>query len=204
MRRTRLFCVLVGLLLELGCDSPQEPSAAAVVSRAKSASRAIASVPSPVPSISPAALKETAAIGEMGEWIDAKLYRFRVGRIARCEDKRPDKDSAGVVRLGVAVEISARADNVLAAPRDVTLSHAGVIVNSLIVTSAPKACQPLMQPTTLQEGQSTSGFVLFDAPDIEFARSSVLGYRPARWGGAPLAEVKLPACLDDCPKKAKP
>jgi hypothetical protein len=197
-----LFSVLVGSLLELGCDSPKESPAATAVPRVKSAARAIASAPSAIPSISPAALRETAASGQMGEWIDAKLYRFRVGRVARCEDERSEKDT--VVRLGVAVEVSARADNVLAAPRDVTLSRSGVIVNSLIATSAPKACQPLMQPTTLQEGQSASGFVLFDAPDLEFARAAVIGYRPARWGGAPLAEVKLPACLDDCPKPTKP
>lgn len=204
-RRLSWFVLLVPCLLGAGCSKKTPAPASESTLQAKSAEKARGPQPPPVPatSISPAALKEEPpARGVPGEWIDAKLYRIRVGRVLRCEEGA--KPVAGSMRLGIEVEIAARANDVFVAARDVALAHDGVIVNSLHAASAPKACQPLFQPTMLQEGKSASGVVLFDAPDSAFARAASLTYQPARWGGAPLAQVKLPTCLDQCQTAKQP
>jgi hypothetical protein len=198
--RRRPWFVLSTALLGAACNSETPPPPMKASSRPQSAAAASGAKPRPKPaaSIAPVALKEEPPPrGVAGEWIDAKMYRIRVGRVIRCDD--PSAKRAGSsIRLGVELEIAARADNVFVASRDVGLAREGVLVDSVHATEAPKACQPLFQPTTLREGKSTSGVVLFDAPDVEFARTAVLTFRPTRWGGAPLTEVKLPACLDAC------
>lgn len=191
--------VLLTALLGAACNSetPLPPSKASSQTESTTAARE-AKPRMPAASIDPVAHKEAPPPrGVAGEWIDAKMYRIRVGRVLRCDDSSATRAGRSV-RLGVEVEIAARADNVFVASRDVALAREGVLVDGLHATEAPKACQPLFQPTTLREGKSTSGVVLFDAPDVEFARTAVLTFRPTRWGGAPLTEVKLPACLDAC------
>ena len=202
VRRTRRlpWSVLLTALLGAACNTETPAPATKASSQPKTATATREAKPGPLPaeSIAPVALKEEPPPrGVAGEWIDAKMYRIRVGRVLRCDD--PSAKRAGSsIRLGVELEIAARADNVFVASRDVGLAREGVLVDSVHATEAPKACQPLFQPTTLQEGKSTSGVVLFDTPDVEFARTAVLTFRPTRWGGAPLTEVKLPACLDAC------
>lgn len=193
--RRRSWFVLLAAWAIAACE--REPPAPAAPSTSQPKSAAIAretrSRPAPVGSVAPVTLNDAPAPrGIAGEWIDAKMYRIRVGRVLRCE--APSVKQAGeVVRLGVEVEIAARADNVFVAPRDVALARDGVIVESLHAATVPKGCLPLFQPTTLKEGKSASGLVLFDTPDSEFARAASLTFRPTRWGGAPLTEVKLPA-----------
>ena len=205
-RRLSWFVLIVPSLFGAGCNREEPAPANPSTSQPKSAQtpRPSKAPPTPATSISPAALKEEPPPrGLAGEWIDAKLYRIRVGRVFRC-DEAPAKAATGSVRLGIEVEIAARSNNVFVAPRDVALANEGVIVNSVRATTAPKTCQPLFQPTMLQEGKSASGVVLFDAPDIAFARTASVTYQPARWGGAPLAQVKLPACLDQCQGAKQP
>lgn len=199
-RRRSWFVLLACVLLGAGCNAEARAPAdkAGLQPKSSAAPREAKREPPLAASITKVALKEEPPPrGVTGEWIDAGMYRVRVGRVLRCDDASAKQPGSGV-RLGVEVEIAARTNNVFVASRDVALAHGGVIVDSLNVTTAPRACQPLFQPTTLQEGQRTSGVVLFDAPDLDFARTAVLTYRPTRWGGAPLTEVRLPACLDAC------
>ena len=191
--------LLAPALVVAGCNRTERAPASDRESQPQKAveARAPERAPAPATSLSPVVLKETPPPhGKTGEWIDAKLYRLRVGRVLRCAEG-PEQPGAPL-RLGVEIEITARADNVFVASRDVALARDGVIASSQHVTRAPKNCQPLLAPTTLQEGKSVSGVVVFDVPDLEFARTALLTYQPTRWGGAPLAEVKLSACLDAC------
>ena len=129
------------------------------------------------------------------------MYKFRLGEIHRCSPGRP-------LRLGMMVSVVSQIDGLFLAPRDFTLTHGGVIMQSEINPKPEGACRTLLVPRSVRQGEVARGMVIFALPDESYARPARLAYKATRWGGSPALDAPLPACLDDCPaaptKKSRP
>ena len=106
--------------------------------------------------------------------------------------------------VGAYFSVEARQPSVFVSPRDLELRRGGVILRARY-TNQPllSGCQPLLPAKQLKNGESSSGFALFEVPKsfrIKTEDPIVLSYRPTRWGGARLVEVPIRECLDACPE----
>jgi len=111
------------------------------------------------------------------------------------DDVRPcPPAAAGTSRVGVAVRVSSKIDELLVAPRDFKLETGGVILESAILQKGPAACAPLLAPKSLRAGKTAEGVVVFDIPPGFNAEQKPvrLAYQPTRWGGARRVEAVLP------------
>jgi hypothetical protein len=125
-------------------------------------------------------------------WAESTMYSLRLGEIRRCGPETP-------LRLGMMVNVVSRIDGLLLAPRDFTLTHGGVILQTEGSPKPEGPCRSLLMPRSVRKGEVASGMVIFALPDESYARPARLTYQATRWGGAPALAVPLPACLDDCP-----
>jgi hypothetical protein len=125
-----------------------------------------------------------------GEWLDGRIYRFRLEASRRCGPAaNPDS-----LRIGVVVRVESKMDELLVAARDVKLQSGGIILDSLVIAKAPAGCAPLLAPSSLRAKKATAGAVIFDVPpEIVSASQPVrVVYQPTRWGGAHRVEAALP------------
>ena len=119
-----------------------------------------------------------------GAWADTTLYQFRLDLAKRCGTPE---------RLAVKVRIVSKADQLFVSPRDVTIEHGGVILQSLLAGKSVAGCPPLLETGWVPGGKQVSGAVLFEVP-LGFAAAGgplTLAYTPTRWGGAGRAQVKF-------------
>jgi len=137
-------------------------------------------------------------------WVDTFSYRMKAIRFLRCPKSARAGTSADAepssLLLGVLVQVRAKYDELLVAPRDFTLEKGGVIVSTEI---EPEPCgiAALLQPRQLKSGQVTTGLVVFRVPEAAFVPAATFAYRATRWGGAPRAALSVPACWP-CPSEA--
>lgn len=150
----------------------------------------------PEPRDAPPAVADAAADANdstepsQGRWLEGNIYQFRVDGIRRCTPPA----LVGFVRIGIAVRVASKMDELLVAPRDVKLEAGGVILESTVLPSAPGGCAPMLAPKSLRAGKSAAGVVVFDLPTGFNAeqRSVKITYQPTRWGGARRVEAVLP------------
>jgi hypothetical protein len=125
-----------------------------------------------------------------GEWLDGRIYRFRLEATRRCAPAtNPDS-----LRIGVVVRVESKMNELLVASRDVKLQSGGIILDSVVIAKAPAGCAPLLGPSSLRAGKATAGAVIFDVPpEMVSANQPVrVVYQPTRWGGAHRVEAALP------------
>jgi len=163
----------------------------------------------------PADTPRPEAIIPAGEWTENKMYRFRFQRIAACGAVAPalgpaQPPAAGAVSqlrgetswVGAYFSVQAKQPSVFVSPRDLELRRGGVILNARYTNQPLLArCQPLLPARQLKNGESVSGFALFEVPKRFRTKTEdpiVLAYRPTRWGGARHVEVPIRECLDTC------
>ena len=126
----------------------------------------------------------------LGEWLDGRIYRFRLEAVRRC----PQPAGPDSLRIGVVVRVESKMNELLVASRDVKLESGGIILDSVVITKAPAGCGPLLAPASLRTGKTTGGVVIFDVPPELSAgnRPVRVVYQPTRWGGARRVEAALP------------
>jgi hypothetical protein len=159
--------------------------------------------------------------GRVGEWLEARRYRFRVLGAAPCDElsraAAPEAahgytaDEAaplsattpakpGHYRVGVTVEIEA-SDTVFATPRAFYIEKNGKVFFGTMAPRPSLACERLLQPDTLRAGERTSGIVVFEAPEPGYLTRGTLRFRPPRWGFESKTGAVLPSCFgSDCPE----
>ena len=134
--------------------------------------------------------------------METGLYKLRFEQIRACN---PSPRAAATARVWMGVEIRALAkvSELFVTPRDFALEREGIILPARHVHPPNlRGCSPLLPAAQLRAQQSVRGFVLFEVP-ARFRTGDVpivLSYRPTRWGGAGRVELRIPACLDVCPK----
>lgn len=136
-----------------------------------------------------------------GVWLEGNIYRLKVEDVRRCRSNGTANDvDAGIMRLGVRVQIASKLDSLIFAPRDLTLESEGVVFQAKLVDKPTVGCAPVLGRNELRRGKSAIGIAVFDVPsNFKFdARGPTLAYQPTRWGGAKRTEVRLPACFPDC------
>jgi hypothetical protein len=180
-------------LLLLGQCRRQEvappPTTSTVADGARAVGEAPAAPPAPAPALD-AATDEASPPASKGTWLDGNIYRFRLDDVRKC----PPSAVAGGVRIGAAVRVTSKVDEVFVAPRDVKLESGGIILDSAIMTKAPNGCGPLLAPKSMRAGKTNDGVVVFDVPP-EFNpdhRPVKITFQPTRWGGARRVEAVLP------------
>ncbi|HKW84614.1 MAG TPA: hypothetical protein VJN68_12765 [Burkholderiaceae bacterium] len=141
---------------------------------------------------------------EIGQWQQGSGFRFRVEAIQGCgQQLRGAAQSASLHLLAFKIRIVAGAKEVFVSPRDVTLELGGVILQPEDPASAvDKRCGPQIAVQRLLSRRTLQGMLLFAVPP-DFGtdgRDLILAYRPTRWGGTGRLEVRVPACLDRCPR----
>ena len=144
----------------------------------------------------------------IADWVDAKLYRFKVDELRTCgPTEGAPKPSAqpqpndGPSLLGVAVRIQSNINEFPVSPRDVTLEAGGAIIQGAFPRKPPPAgCGPALEVKLLKAGKSARGVVVFEVPPAFASEGTTVkvAYRPTRWGGAPRSEVVVPSCLAAC------
>jgi hypothetical protein len=151
-------------------------------------------LPEVVPSIDVAPALVPSALGTPQRgWLTTSLYKLRLDDVHRCGG---ESSSDGAVRLGVSVTITSLIDGLFLSPRDLSLEHEGVILQTEIAPKPDAACRRLLQTHQAKKGETTSGMVVFNLPSGKYAKRARLSFKPTRWGGAPTVEVALPDCLD--------
>jgi len=210
MKNTAKFLTQLSLLaLGTGlvhCRKEPEPSRASQPKTAVppgSAAGAPLAAPSPVASErvpAPVASLEATPEADLGDWIEAFPYKFKVTGIKRCGG-----GAAGAAdksyRLGIRVQVFSKYDELLVASRDVTLESGGIILQSDLDPKPSPGCSPLLEAKQLRNSQTLGGVVTFTIPEEFDARKAVVVYRATRWGGAPRVEFKIPDCFDACDGK---
>ena len=212
----RSLCWLCALVALTQCHRQPEPEGGALTAPPTSASpllpTASAAGAASAASVELAASTEPAvdpkSAASLGEWIEASLYDFKVVAIHRCPavalspgSQTAPTTSGAPFRIGVVVQIRAKVDPLLASTRDITLEHAGVILQAELNPSP--ACGAPLPTKQLRKGEAALGEVVFTLPDAEFASALALHFKPTRWGGAPTVSFDMPQCLADC-APAKP
>lgn len=188
-----LLAWISGVLAACNAPKPRERPAEA---RAVESS----SLPQPAASLEPAsAPPEVTKDG----WVDVFSYGMKASHFQRC----PKSGQAGAesepasLRLGVLVHVRAKYDELLVAARDFTLEKDGVILSTEIDPEPCGGTAPL-RSRQLKSGQVATGLVVFRVPETTFVPGATLAYRATRWGGAPRAELSIPACWPSCPGDA--
>jgi hypothetical protein len=195
-----------------GCQKETEPPEAAAGAQPPASKTNAA--PAPTPAAVDAEAPPTPATAEqisgmdagVGEWVESTAYKFKVTAIQRCAepaspgtgDASPPPDRP--LRVGVAVHVFAKYDELFVAARDVTIEKDGVIIQPEVNPKPSAGCAPLLEPRSMRHDQINSGVVVFQLPDESFARTGIVAYKPTRWGGAPRVEVKLAGSQLTLPK----
>jgi len=141
----------------------------------------------------------TLQAGKLNQWLEASLYRFKVGSIRRCVAPVAAASvsaEGGELRISVSVSITAKVDLLLASPRDLNLERDGVILQAELQPSP--VCGAPLPTKQLRRGETATGAVNFVLPSPDFEKRLKLHFSPTRWGGAPATTVELPDCLADC------
>jgi hypothetical protein len=186
-------------------DTQPKEAASAASAPQQASTPGTAPAAAEVESAPPVASVEPAPEVDLGDWIEVFPYKFKVSGIKRCGGAVADAGDKSY-RLGVRVQILPKYDEFFVASRDVRLESEGVILESEIDPKPSPGCTPLLEPRQLRHQQPASGVVVFTIPEEFDARKAVVTYHPTRWGGAPRAEFKMPACFDACDsrKRTKP
>ncbi len=135
--------------------------------------------------------------GAVGEWVESKRYRLRVVDVRLCEDTPervvPGAVIPGRVRVGVSVEIESKdSEAVFVSPQAAALEKDGKLFQALTHPAPTPACAAPLGPRRLARAESTRGVLVFEAPDAAYLRSSVLRFKPPRWGRELRVDVQLP------------
>ena len=152
----------------------------------------------PAASTTQAPSSETPFAGQdqrVGKFIESSAYKFRVDTVVRCADPAPTETVPEDRKLRVAAKVGvfSKYDDFFLSAQDVTLEKDGVVINAERNVKTSAECAPLLVQKRMKHDEIAVGFVVFQVPDENFVRGSLVAFRPTRWGGAPRTEIKVEA-----------